>query len=163
MSFVKYDFLNWRPDMESYDGHMTTADNAIHSVEGYNQILALTVTSMSELTFASTSTFLSAIGRPQGASRLATSGSLTVGICRRDNTTATMMALVGNIGNNGTFTTVSAGVITTTSGVVTAYQTCELNDAIFFTLETSGITAGGTSTIVSANATGYMTLTWAGS
>ena len=158
MTEVKFNFLNWRPDAEDYENDgLITADNLLHDTEGYLQILSNTTTSMTNFAAGSGGTINSVLCRPQGSLRIATSTGLVYAAAEIvDFNSNTLRALCGPVTNNALETGTGTTIATATSGVVTSFQLCELNDRIFFACHVEGFEPGGTA--ISLNQTGFATI-----
>jgi hypothetical protein len=161
MSFVKFDFLNWRPDLEDYRNEgLVSAQNILHQPEGYKQITALTTTSMgtiASVAFDKTATSIQMrqVGPNKDAETIA---NMVYGAAAR-NAGGTAIAVVAS-GAGSTVAGIQTGSVlaTTTSGVVKCFQVCELNDIAFVAFETQHIEPGGT--LISLNQSAYSTMTF---
>lgn len=150
---MRLDFLDWRPDLETYDNQgLQQADNVLHDVDGYKPVRSLTTGSMATAIAGGGGTVKSVQVRPQGSLREATSTSLVYGIAEVEGS-GTLRAAAGPVVNNALEMGTKGAVATATSGVVTGFQMCELNEDLFVTLQVAGEAQSGTA--ISLNQTGY--------
>ena len=137
MSELRFNFLNWRPDLEdeNHDG-LTVADNVIHQPEGYVPIGLLTTTSFATTggLGASVYTVLSCQAKQVGPG------------------TDVLCAWIANntlhVGLNGvTATTSTTGYpltyATLGSAAITSFNVCEAYDKVFFAVQGTGVTDPG--------------------
>jgi len=153
VSEVKVNFLNWRPDAEDVglDG-LTTADNVIHSTEGYRPVHLASAGSFATTggLGASVATITSLVAKPVGSQNDYFCAWIT---------DVTNPAL--HVGLNGVTASTSATgyplVFTTTASNIEiyAFDVCEYGGKIVWTVEARGEDAGAT--VLSNAFAGYMT------
>lgn len=143
MSKFRFDFLNWRPDAEDYsnDG-LVTADNLLHSEEGYKQVLQQTATSFLEESplFGGNST-VSVKARPFGFS-----GELAVAYIHNPTVTTTSLRI--GVKGNVAFTATTMGTLASIGAArIISFSTCEFAQAVVIAAQAeASLLAGGTTT-----------------
>jgi len=164
MSLVKLDFLNWRPDLEDerHDG-LLTADNVIHSPEGY-----LNFETATEAAFATTTWLAgcpSIVVKSIGTSDQRIAAYLHNGVTAGLGFTIDMSIGIVSDGLTtvGNYTTFTSSTITSgfTGNNISAFQVCELDDKIFFTAQAELPTTtviNASAPVITINATGYATI-----
>ena len=164
MSWVKIDFLNWQPDQEDWNNEgLVTADNVIHSEEGY-----VPFSNFNTGSYVASTTFGTApsiIFRPVGTNDQQLVAWL-------DNATAAGAGFTIdlNIGMTdsrysglGTYTTYTSSTITSawTGNNIAAFDVCELDDKIFWAVQAELPTAtvlNASAPVITINSTGYATI-----
>ena len=161
MSNVKFDFLNWQPDIEDYRNEgLITADNIIHSPEGYIQYK----TPATFITSTALGTCPSMVVRSIGtndqrvvayinnitAAGAGYTADLSIGLFSSD---------YSSIANYTSITSATVGSLSTLNRVV-AFDVCELGGVIFMAAhaECQSSTALSGQAIITLNATGYATI-----
>lgn len=161
MTYFKYDFLNWQPDIEDFKNPgLRTADNVYHDVEGYKQYKASTTGSFA--TNAALATCPSVVIKSVGTNNqrvacylhnaTAAGAGFTI-----DMSIGLLNAAYGAVNN---YTTVTSNTIlnAATLNRVVAFGVCELADKIFFVaraeMQTNTALTGSTNLSV-LNLTGY--------
>jgi hypothetical protein len=147
MSFVKYDFLNWRPDLEDerHDG-LTTADNFLHDIEGYKQLLKQTAGAFSTTSpmNAGADNILSLKAKPFGLS-----GDLALADVLDDS--ANIVLRIGVQGQNAFTTTniaTSNGLQTGGSAVIKSFSICEFGQSVVMAAQAqASLLSGGVTTL----------------
>jgi hypothetical protein len=144
MSFVKFDFLNWRPDMEDYNNDgLLTASNLLHDVEGYKQVLRQTTTSFSTTAplNAGQNTVSSLKARPFG-----NAGALAIAdIYAPTATTAAFR--IGVQGENAFTTTTLATLASVYAADITTFSVAELGQRVVINAQAqASLLAGGITT-----------------
>ena len=164
MAFVKFDFLNWQPDQEDWNNSgLITADNVVHSDEGYLPYLAFPTASFVANTALGTT--------PSLVAKQVGTGEQVIVAYLHDATAAgagfTIQFSVGVFDSNysgfGTYTTYTSSTITSayTGNNVMAFDVCELDDKIFFAAQAELPTAtvlNPSAPVITINATGYATI-----
>ncbi|MEM8714162.1 MAG: hypothetical protein AAGE92_00050 [Cyanobacteria bacterium P01_G01_bin.4] len=150
MSQMRVNFLNWRPDIDDFpNGGLLRAENCVHEPEGYKPIYLQDSVSQT----GNLSSVASIAVKPVGAQgdllcAWVTNDSLYVGI---NGETASPTGTA----SPPAFT--DFGSIVSGTGIITAFDVCELAGLAFFTVE-----ALGTSIVPSQNitlsASGYATV-----
>lgn len=145
----RFDYLNWRPDLEDYsfDG-LTVADNVVHDAEGYKPIGLASAGSFA--TTGSLATVTSIVTKAVGSqgdtfSAWLNNSTIYVGVNGVTSpTTAT--------GYPPAFTTAIAG------GEITAFDVCEYAGKIAFTVE-ARVQTISPNTVVSISGSGILDYT----
>lgn len=163
MSHVKLNFLNWRPDAEALgnDG-LITAENALHSEEGYIQYKTPTTFATNTAIGTCPSIVIKSVGtnnqRIAAFLHNATAAGagytidLSIGLFSSGYTTI------------GLYTTISSGTINAAHGGnhVMAFDVTEYADNIFITAQAecpvSTALSSTTAPIATINATGYVAI-----
>ncbi|NJN46757.1 MAG: hypothetical protein HC808_10085 [Candidatus Competibacteraceae bacterium] len=153
MSGLRIDFLNWRPDQEVFgnDG-LTQADNVIHDAEGWKPVHLASSGSFATTggLAASNATVLSLVAKPVGAQGDVFCAWLA------NQTTPTL-----HVGINGATETTSATgyplafATAVTGAEIWAFDVCELNGKVVWTVEARAQTSSPATTVSLAFA-GYM-------
>ena len=124
---VRVNFLNWRPDQDEFntDG-LQVADNVLHDVEGYKQLLMRTAGA------SGTQTGLSSAISFREAS-IGTGGqTMKCWLRKTANTSLTLTIAVNPITTLGT---AASATLSSQSGAITSFSVAELDDNIFVTAE----------------------------
>ena len=160
---LKYDFLNWQPDAEDYkNAGLTTAENIIHSEEGYLPYKTPTASAFS--TTAALATTPSMVVKSIGTNNQRV-------VAYIDNVTAagagyTVDFNVGLLSSGYTtianYTTVTSSTVSSvTVNRVIAFDACELGGYIFFAAQAECQTAtvlNAAAPVITLNVTGYATI-----
>lgn len=164
MSLVKFDFLNWRPDLETYnhDG-LIAADNVIHSEEGYLEYR--TPTAGAFATSTALNTCPSVVIKNVGTSDQRIAAFLHNGVAAGAGFTIDMSIGIFSPGYTtiGLYTTFTSSTVTSgyTGNNITAFDVCELDDKIFFAAQAELPTLtilNVAAPVITLNATGYATI-----
>jgi hypothetical protein len=163
MSNVKLNFLNWQPDVEDYRNEgLITADNVIHSPEGYIQYKTPTTF----VTSTAIGTCPSMVVRSVG-----TNDQRVVAYLNNATAAGAGYTIDLNLGLfSSNYTTVALYTSMTSSTIgnlstqnrVVAFDVCELGGVIFMAAQaelpvTTALNAGD-APVVTLNATGYATI-----
>ena len=164
MSFVKFDFLNWQPDLEDWNNPgLTIAENVFHSEEGY--LAYSSFTGGAFVADTNIGTTPSIVARPVGTGE-------QIAVAYLHNATAagagfTIQLSIGLMNSQyatlANYTTYTSSTVSTsyTGNNLVAFDVCELNDTLFFTAEAqldtiTALNAGAPT--ITINATGYATI-----
>lgn len=160
MSYIKYDFLNWQPDLEDYrNPGLKTADNVIHDVEGYKKYETPTAAA-----FATNAALVSCPSLVMKS--VGTNDQRAVAYINNCTAAGVGFTYDFNIGlfssgytTIGNYTTVTSATCTTqfTLNRVVAFAVCELADKLFFVARAEGAsnTAVSGTAIAAVNLAGY--------
>jgi hypothetical protein len=156
VSFVKFDFLNWRPDVEVFNNEgLVTADNVLHQPRGYQEVRFQTAgayaTTSGNLTVLSSVVFTSEARHTENRSGAYTRGGAT--------TTGGQLFIMGAAGV-GTIATVNAATMISTGSMRVASITESFlgsNSLLCSLARYTG--SGGTETFVEYAGVGTYTFT----
>jgi hypothetical protein len=145
VSELRYQFLNWRPDLEDtqHDG-LSVADNVFHDVEGYKQVSFVTDAAVSTMVSSSNEATLRAFQvRQIGNLMDVSNNNKVISYIREEGSGSDLVVDFLN-----TTTAASTTMGTYTGPSLRAFQTAELNGYVFVcAVADASLTGGGTTTV----------------
>ena len=155
---IRFNFLNWRPDLEEteFEG-LTIANGVYHDIEGWKPVTVATIGAISTITSTNN---LFAPGVTISAMQIRQVGNLNDG--SEDNKVAAYIRdavspqFAVDFFNTTTPASTTGANLMTTAYAVTAFQKTELNGTVFVCAQAEGEAASGTA--VSLNITGYASI-----